>query len=159
MEFQDLQKLLQTFDSSNISRLQYSSGAVSISLEKSVEGADCSHLVNIKPEIKETHNEPMKMRAVLESVAAETIQRDKIASENIVSAPMVGVYYSAPSPEATPYVKVGQTVQKGQTLCILEAMKVMNEIQAEWDGKVEAILIEPEQIVEFGQPMFHIRRD
>jgi acetyl-CoA carboxylase biotin carboxyl carrier protein len=71
----------------------------------------------------------------------------------------VGVFYAAPAPDAAPFVAIGQSVKKGQTLCIVEAMKVMNELQAEWDGVVEQILAKPEDIVEYGQPLFSIRRN
>lgn len=74
-----------------------------------------------------------------------------------IDAPMVGVFYQAPSPDAEPYVKVGQSVKKGDTVCIIEAMKLMNEIQAEEDGVISEILVKNGEIVEFGKPMFVIR--
>ena len=70
---------------------------------------------------------------------------------------MVGVFYAASSPDADPYVKVGDRVRKGQVLGIIEAMKLMNEIESEYDGVVEAILVENEAVVEYGQPLFRIR--
>ncbi|HUP19406.1 MAG TPA: acetyl-CoA carboxylase biotin carboxyl carrier protein [Gemmatimonadota bacterium] len=73
-----------------------------------------------------------------------------------VKSPMVGTFYRAPSPEAPPFVDVGDTVRVGQTLCILEAMKLMNELQAEVSGVVRGILVENAQPVEYGQPLFHI---
>ncbi len=77
-------------------------------------------------------------------------------SGNIVSSPLVGIFYSAPSPDDEPFVQVGDKVKKGQTLGIVEAMKLMNEIESEYDGTVKQILIENEQMVEYGQPMFVI---
>jgi acetyl-CoA carboxylase biotin carboxyl carrier protein len=71
-----------------------------------------------------------------------------------IKAPMVGTFYRAPSPEAPPYVEVGQTVEPGQVICIIEAMKLMNEIKSEIKGKVLEILVENVEPVEFGQPMF-----
>lgn len=75
---------------------------------------------------------------------------------NVVASPLVGIFYSAASPEEEPFVKVGDTVKKGQTLGIVEAMKLMNEIESEYDGTVKQILIDNEQMVEYGQPMFII---
>jgi acetyl-CoA carboxylase biotin carboxyl carrier protein len=73
-----------------------------------------------------------------------------------ITSPMVGTFYRAPSPDAPPYVEVGSVVRKGQVLCIIEAMKLMNEIEAEFDGKIVAILVEIGQPVEFGEQLFHI---
>lgn len=73
-----------------------------------------------------------------------------------IKAPMVGVFYKAASPEAEPYVTVGKTVKKGDTVCIIEAMKLMNEIQAEEDGTIKEILVKNGDIIEYGQPLFVI---
>lgn len=73
-----------------------------------------------------------------------------------IKAPMVGVFYQAASPEAEPYVTVGKTVKKGDTVCIIEAMKLMNEIQAEEDGTIKEILAKNGDIIEYGQPLFVI---
>ena len=74
----------------------------------------------------------------------------------VVKSPIVGTFYRAPSPESPPYVEVGSHVKKGDTLCIIEAMKIMNEIEADTEGKVVKILVENGQPVEFGQPLFLI---
>jgi acetyl-CoA carboxylase biotin carboxyl carrier protein len=80
--------------------------------------------------------------------------------ENVVqvTAPLVGRFYRAPSPDAPPYVEVGDTVKKGQVVCVIEAMKLMNEIEAEHAGKVRAVLVENGLPVEFGEPLFEIER-
>ena len=78
-------------------------------------------------------------------------------SGKVVTSPLVGTFYSASSPDAEPFVKVGDTVKKGQVLGIIEAMKLMNEIESEYDGVVEAVLVSNEQVVEYGQPLFRIR--
>src|SRR5690606_6370697 len=73
-----------------------------------------------------------------------------------IKSPMVGTFYAAPAPEAPPYVEVGSTVTKGQTLCILEAMKLMNELESEVDGVIREILVENAEPVEYGQVLFRI---
>jgi acetyl-CoA carboxylase biotin carboxyl carrier protein len=75
-----------------------------------------------------------------------------------VKSPIVGTFYQAPSPDADPFVKVGDTIEKGQTLCIVEAMKIMNEIEAEFSGTIQEILVEDGQPVEFDQPLFVIKK-
>jgi len=73
---------------------------------------------------------------------------------HVVKAPMVGTFYRSPSPDAKPFVEVGQAVKEGETICIIEAMKLMNEIEADASGAVKAILVENGQPVEYGQPLF-----
>ena len=98
-----------------------------------------------------------KTEASYSAKAEEKETAPDIGSDNVVVSPLVGTFYSASSPEAAPYVQVGDTVKKGQVLGIIEAMKLMNEIESEYDGVVEAILVENENIVEYGQPLFRIR--
>ncbi len=74
----------------------------------------------------------------------------------VVASPIVGTFYRAPAPDKPPYVQVGDTVKKGQVICIVEAMKLMNEIESEFDGKVAAILADEGEPVEFGQPLIRI---
>ncbi len=81
---------------------------------------------------------------------------DDLPDGEVVKAPMVGSFYRASAPGASPFVEVGQTVKQGDTLCIIEAMKLMNEIESDVSGVVKAILVENGQAVEFGQPMFII---
>jgi len=82
---------------------------------------------------------------------------EALATDNVVSSPLVGTFYNASSPDSAPFVKAGDTVKKGQTLGIIEAMKLMNEIECEYDGVVEAVLVGNEDVVEYGQPLFRIR--
>ena len=102
---------------------------------------------------------PVEMAAQAAGVEVEVKEKaeDMIGSDNVVTSPLVGTFYNASSPEAEPFVKVGDTVKKGQVLGIIEAMKLMNEIESEFDGVVEAILVNNEDVVEFGQPLFRIR--
>ena len=79
-----------------------------------------------------------------------------INSDKIVVSPLVGTFYSSSSPEAESFVKVGDTVKKGQVLGIVEAMKLMNEIESEYDGVVEEVMVGNEEVVEYGQPLFRI---
>lgn len=96
-----------------------------------------------------------------ESQEEKVIQKEEITEEieegNIVKSPMVGTFYMKPAPNAKPYVEVGQKVKKGDVLCIIEAMKLMNEIESEFDGEVAEILLKDGEMVEFGKPLFRIK--
>ena len=98
-------------------------------------------------------------KQIFEEKAEEAQKEDKldIGSDKVITSPLVGTFYCASSPDADPFVRVGDTVKKGQVLGIIEAMKLMNEIESEYDGIVEAILVENENVVEYGQPLFRIR--
>lgn len=86
----------------------------------------------------------------------EEKKKERPLNHKLISAPMVGTFYRCPSPESPPYVEVGQTVKKGQVLCIIEAMKLMNEIESEHSGKIVEILVENGQPVEYGEQIFVI---
>lgn len=94
--------------------------------------------------------------AVLPTVAPVASQPVEVAlpPDRVIASPMVGTFYRASNPEATPYVDIGAVVQKGDAVCIIEAMKMMNEIQAEQSGRVVRVLVENAQPVEYGQPLF-----
>ena len=103
----------------------------------------------------------MPMPPMAPQAAPETaVNVEETAEENVlfIVSPIVGTFYSAPAPDAPAFVKVGDTVKNGQTVCILEAMKLMNEIQSEFDCEIEAVLVSNEQKVEYGQPLFRVRK-
>lgn len=89
----------------------------------------------------------------------ETKDTDGAEEEKLfITSPIVGTFYSASAPDVPAYVRVGDRVKRGQTVCILEAMKLMNEIQVDWDCEIEAVLVSNEQKVEYGQPLFRVKR-
>ena len=93
--------------------------------------------------------------AVMESVKEKSVT-EEVKSGNIVKSPMVGTFYSKSSPTSNPYVEIGSEVKKGTVLCIVEAMKLMNEIESEFNGKIAEILVKDGEAVEYGQPLFRI---
>jgi len=100
------------------------------------------------------------VKPILEEKEVPVKKEEKKISENVmkVKSPMVGTFYSAPAPGEKPFVEIGDNIKKGQVLCIIEAMKLMNEIESEVDGKVVEILIENAQPVEFDQTLFLIEK-
>ena len=104
-----------------------------------------------------------EMQVVKEAAAAisfepktEEMKKTDVKEGSIVTSPMVGTFYLKPSPNAVPYVEVGKMVKKGDVLCIIEAMKLMNEIESEYDGDIKEILVKDGEAVEYGKPLFRI---
>ena len=94
---------------------------------------------------------------VVENVAPPTPEKNEPEDLKIIKSPMVGTFYASSTPDKPPYVKVGDTVKKGDTLCIIEAMKLMNEIESEFDGEIVEICVKNENMVEYGMPLFKIK--
>lgn len=99
----------------------------------------------------------MPQGVMMPQAAQDTADRADIGSDKVITSPLVGTFYNASSPDAAPFVQAGDTVKKGQVLGIIEAMKLMNEIESEYDGIVEAVLVNNEEVVEYGQPLFRIK--
>lgn len=90
---------------------------------------------------------------------AEGADQEVQDDDEIIRSPLVGTFYAAPNPESENFVKIGDHVAKGQTLAVIEAMKLMNELEAEYDGVIEEIFVKNEALVEYGQPLFRARRE
>mgnify|MGYP003559995461 FL=1 len=147
MEFENLIQLIKTVSSSELTEFSMKDGDFKVSMNKKKE-----------VQIVSDGN----MAAEIPVFTAQTVapEKESVESEpegNQVKAPLVGTFYSASAPDVAPFVKVGDTVKKGQVLGIIEAMKLMNEIESEYEGVVEAILVENGQMVEYGQNLFTIR--
>ena len=166
METREIEILLQAFNATNLTKMAYAKEGFSLVLERQADkpAAAEAHIMSqttvppagvpVSEQIQTIPSAPASVEAAAPAIHAATTA----SPADLIKAPLVGVFYNAPAPDAAPFVSIGQSVKKGQTLCIIEAMKVMNEIQAEWDGIVDQILVIPEDIVEYGQPLFVIRR-
>lgn len=136
MELKEILELVQAVSNSALIHFQYEAkDGTKLSMEKGSDG--------VQPTVA------AKPVEVLPSIQKE-------AEGKLLCSPLVGTFYAAPAEGAEAYVKLGDTVQKGQVLAIVEAMKLMNEIESEYDGVVEEILVENGQMVEYGQPLFRI---
>lgn len=143
MEFENLITLINAVSDSTLTGLKYEENGVKIQLTKK-EG---------KVKVIAA---PAAAPAALPVPAAEAADEAADKPGNIVKSPLVGTFYAAPAEDADPFVAVGDTVKKGQTLAIVEAMKLMNEIESDFDGKIAEVLVENGQPVEYGQPLFRI---
>jgi len=150
MDFKEIKELIRVFDKSELNKLKVKDGEFEISMQTGFEGAT---VVTASPAISTPVVATAPVATLTETPAAPTA----ILGDTIDS-PMVGTYYSSPSPEAPAFIKVGDTVKKGQTLCILEAMKIMNEVEAEFDCKIIDLLVKDGDPVEFDMPIFAVEK-
>ena len=146
MDLRKLKKLIDLVQESGIAELEITEGEEKV---KIVKGGVVS--VSAAPVMAMPAAPPA---AVPASAAAPSESPDASQEGHVVKAPMVGTFYRSPSPDAKVFVEVGQAVKEGDTICIIEAMKLMNEIEADVAGIVKAILVENGQPVEYGQPLF-----
>jgi acetyl-CoA carboxylase biotin carboxyl carrier protein len=141
MDIRKVKKLIEMMEDSNISEIEIKEGEDSVRISR-------GGVVVPLSDLKLTQGNAIKDR--LESAS------EKAFTGHVVGAPMVGTFYSAPSPSSPPFVNTGDAVREGDTLCIIESMKMMNHIKAEQAGNIEAILVANEEPVEFDQPLFTI---
>ena len=148
MDLRKLKKLIDLVQESGIAELEITEGEEKV---KIVKGGAVSMTA---PAPMALAPAPVAATAAPPALAAPAADADPGQDGHVVKAPMVGTFYRSPSPDAKAFVEVGQAVKEGDTICIIEAMKLMNEIEADASGVVKAILVENGQPVEYGQPLF-----
>ncbi len=157
MELDEIKKIVQLMDENNLVEFEMEREGFKISLKKAQSNQGTAQLITQQPaqfaQMPQNTSPPVQEAAPSQKAAEEEI------GENIetIASPMVGTFYAAPSPESAPYVTVGQEIDADDVVCILEAMKVMNEIKAEVSGKIIEVLVENGEPVEFGQSLFKVQ--
>lgn len=152
MEYSDIKKLIEDMGNSKLTSLdiEFPDG-IKIKMEKKdekiIEKVVSTENMNTFP-INDNLN-------TNEEVIEKNIKSEEKEGKIIVS-PMIGTFYAKPSPDSNPFVEVGKNIKKGDTVCIVEAMKLMNEIESEFDGKVVEVFVKDGQMVDFGKPLFRI---
>lgn len=168
MDYKSIINLMKEMNHTDLTRLEIEEDGVRICLEKTPMNVPVP-VQTLIPNMMPTAVQPAA------PAAAEIVNAAAVASASIAVSsgteetpaadanlskqvsPMVGTFYTQPSPDKAPFVKVGDRVKKGQTLCIIEAMKLLNEIESEFDGEIVEVLVKNEEMVEFGQPLFLIQ--
>ncbi len=160
-----LRKLIKLVEESEIEELEISSWGKSVRIRKLILDHRPVHLVETReqrpPVVEQAHPATPPLVPPAPGVPQEQpTQPPAPPAEDVIEikSPMVGTFYRRPSPEAEPYVEVGDVISPGQVLCIIEAMKLMNEIESEVSGKILKILVENAQPVEYGQPLFLVQK-
>jgi acetyl-CoA carboxylase biotin carboxyl carrier protein len=154
MTIQEIKELLELFHSSGVAEMEVQRGQNRVRLRRA--GVDVQHdLQQTAPAAAApaAHAHAPSAGATLMPAPAPVAE----SNDTLVYSPIVGTYYDAPSPDATPFVKVGDAVERGQVLCIIESMKLMNEIEAEVAGVITAKLVENGRPVEYGEALFSVR--
>ena len=155
MDIRKIKKLIELIEDSDVAEIEINEGEESVRI---------SRTSSIQPQVVHQMAAPYPMPAAPAAPAAaapqtagttETPAEEEITG-HVIRSPMVGTFYRASSPGAKPFVEVGETVSSGETLCIIEAMKILNQIEADTSGKVSKILVENGQPVEYNQPLFVI---
>jgi acetyl-CoA carboxylase biotin carboxyl carrier protein len=149
MDLRKLKKLIDLVEASGIAELEITEGEEKVRIAKSIAGAPMMMA-----------HAPQMMHAAPPPVAAAPVAaapaEDAVPEGHVVRSPMVGTFYRAPAPGSKNFAEVGQSVNTGDTLCIIEAMKLLNEIETDQGGVIKAILVENGQPVEYGEPLFVI---
>ena len=142
MEYEAITKLMESMENSKLTEVNIDfPDGTKVSMKKRNENVNKEYANEEKVELKHEVKE---------------VKQETNLDTKIVKSPMVGTFYLKPTPNSKPYVEVGETIKKGETLCIIEAMKLMNEIESEFSGKIEEILAKDGDMVEYGTPLFRI---
>jgi acetyl-CoA carboxylase biotin carboxyl carrier protein len=157
MDIRKVKKLIELLEESNLTELEIVEGEESVRLSRSSNFVPPLQLPQAVSPAAAAATPALPVSVAPAARAEPTVEEESVPEGEILRSPMVGTFYSAPSPEADPFVALGQKVSEGETLCIIEAMKMFNQIEAEVSGTVVAILAETGQPVEFDQPLFVIR--
>lgn len=145
MNYEDIKKLIDDMGNSKLTEISIDfPDGTKIGMKKEVK---------VVEKVQEKNIQHIEQKEVNEIVETET-QEDNC---KIVESPMVGTFYLKPDPNSNPYVEIGKKVKKGDILCIIEAMKLMNEIECEFDGEIAEILVKDGEMVEYGKPLFKIK--
>lgn len=152
MTFDEIKELVELLDNSSLASIKITKEDFSINLNKNSTAAAPVHT---------TYAAPAAIHAPVHTASAEAGEHPMAAAPlkgEAITSPMVGTFYQSPSPDSPPFAKPGDTIRKGQPLAIIEAMKIMNELEAEFDCKIIEILANDGQVIEYDTPLFRIER-
>jgi len=154
MDLRKLKTLIDLVEASDISELELTEGEEKVKISRQSNMSTSFTPVNY---VQQPIQAPVSQQPHVQSEPqVDKMDTTSTDNKNNITSPMVGTFYRAASPDSAPFIDIGSTVKKGETLCIIEAMKILNEIESDKDGTISKILIENGQPVEFGQPLFEV---
>lgn len=156
MNIKEIKEMIHLMNENNLTELEIEKEGLRVRLKKGLEGQIAVEQFFPKQASSSTPAQPQTVMPVPEPEQSREISKERNSSKNLkeIKSPMVGTFYRAPSPESPPFVEINQSLEVGQVVCIVEAMKLMNEIKSEIKGKIVDILVNNAEPVEFGQPLF-----
>ncbi len=157
MDINLLKRLIKVVENSDITEFSVQEGDLKIKISKNSSN---NQMVVSNPAVQMTHSvqAPQAVESVTKETTAASIEKSD-SNLHEVKSPIVGTFYLAPAPDADPYIQVGDSVNEGSVLCIVEAMKLMNEIESDVNGKIVKILVENGTPVEYNQPLFLVEKN
>ena len=157
MDIRKVKKLIELLEESGIAEIEIHEGeeSVRISRDSTVVAPQATYSVPPPAAPVAPPSEPIKAHL---AVTDNTHSNDYSGEGHVINSPMVGIFYNSPSPEEPAFIGKGQPVKSGEVICIIEAMKIMNQIEADTDGKLLRVLVENGEAVEYGQPLFVIEK-
>lgn len=155
METNDIKELIELLAGTDVTELSYEKDGMRIRLKRGPQSAVDSQNQGMAP-TPGTGATGVVAESIPSTNHGPDMHEDDLSGLAVVKSPIVGTFYRSSSPDSSPFVNVGDRVKKGQVLCVIEAMKLMNEIESETDGKVHSILVENSNAVEYGEILFYI---
>jgi acetyl-CoA carboxylase biotin carboxyl carrier protein len=152
MDIRKIKKLIELLEESGIAEIEIKEGEEALRISRMPTGAVAHHQLPHVASLPMAA--PLQMPATAITPQADVAQPKAKPNEHVITAPMVGTFYGAPSPGAKPFIEIGDEIKVGQVLCIIEAMKMMNQIEADKAGRITSIMARNGDPVEFGQPLF-----
>jgi acetyl-CoA carboxylase biotin carboxyl carrier protein len=168
MEFEKIKELIGLVDSSSLAFFELKNGNDHIKMDKSLNrgltdgNVGSSNVVNnpVNTVLSSASTVQKSETHIVEKEEIKTTEKETVVDDknvSVITSPMVGTFYSSASPESSPFVEVGGTVSKGKVICIIEAMKLMNEIESEYSGVIVERLVNDGDMVEYGQPLYKVK--
>ncbi len=155
MDIRKVKKLIELLEESGIAEIEIHEGEESVRISRSSSASATQTIVHVTDSGAQPADQKIPV-ADFTDVSRINTDADAAEGGSQIKAPMVGIFYTSPAPDEPPFIEVGQTVKKGDVLCIIEAMKIMNQIESDLSGVVQSILVENGEPVEFGQPLLVI---
>jgi acetyl-CoA carboxylase biotin carboxyl carrier protein len=153
MDIRKIKKLIELLEESGIAEIEIKEGEEALRISRMPTGAAVAHQMPQMAALPLAAPLAAPPKAAVPTAAEAAIAKAK-ANEHVITAPMVGTFYGAPSPGAKPFIEIGDEIKVGQVLCIIEAMKMMNQIESDKAGRVTSVMARNGDPVEFGQPLF-----